>query len=61
MCETLHVPFVALKTITDLADVPHGTVDQFLANLHTASDRLTEHLVRFVDELAGKSLDELDG
>lgn len=60
VCETLHVPFVALKTITDLADVPHPTADQFLANLHTASDRLTEHLVRFVDELAGRTLDTLD-
>jgi nucleoside phosphorylase len=53
------VPFVALKTITDLADAPHPTADQFLANLHAASARLTEHLVRFVDRVAGRDLTEL--
>ncbi len=60
VCEVLGVPFVALKTITDLADVPHPAADQFLANLHTASASLTEHLVRFVDRVAGRELDELD-
>ncbi|MEN9646558.1 MAG: hypothetical protein RL238_3227 [Actinomycetota bacterium] len=60
VCETLGVPFVALKTITDLADVAHPTADQFEANLHTASARLTEHLVRFVDVVAGRTLDDLD-
>ena len=60
VCEVLGVPFVALKTITDLADVPHPAADQFLANLHTASASLTEHLVRFVDRVAGRAFDELD-
>lgn len=60
LCDLLGVPFVALKTITDLADVPHPTEAQFLANLHTASARLTEHLVRFVERVAGRRLDELD-
>jgi nucleoside phosphorylase len=59
VCEMSGVPFVALKTITDLADAPHPTADQFLANLHTASARLTEHLVRFVDRVAGRDLTEL--
>jgi nucleoside phosphorylase len=60
VCEVLGVPFVALKTITDLADAPHPAADQFLANLHTASTSLTEHLVRFVDRVAGRELHELD-
>lgn len=60
VCEVLGVPFVALKTITDLADAPHPAADQFLANLHTASASLTEHLIRFVDRVAGRELHELD-
>lgn len=60
VCETLGVPFVALKTITDLADVPHPTADQFEANLHTASAQLTEHLLGFVDAVAGRAIDDLD-
>ncbi len=60
VCEALGVPFIALKTITDLADVDHPTADQFIENLHTASARLTEHLVRFVDRVAGRELDALD-
>ena len=60
VCETLGVPFVALKTITDLADVDRPTADQFIENLHTASAQLTEHLIRFVDRVAGRELDALD-
>lgn len=60
LCELLHVPFVALKAITDLADVPHPTADQFLTNLHTASAGLTAHLLALVDHVAGRHVDELD-
>lgn len=60
VCETLGVPFVALKTITDMADVPHPAAAQFLENLHTASAQLTGHLVRLVDRVAGRQVDELD-
>jgi len=40
VCELHAVPFVAVKTITDLVDHPTPTGEQFLANLRTASDRL---------------------
>lgn len=60
VCEVLKVPFVALKTITDLADVPASAADQFIENLHTASVQLTEHLLLFVDRVAGRTIDELD-
>lgn len=60
LCELLGVPFVAMKAITDLADAPHPTADQFLANLHTASAGLTDHLLRFVDAVAGRDLADLD-
>jgi len=60
VCETLQVPFVALKTITDLADAHATAADQFLENLHTASAQLTEHLMLFVDRVAGRALEDLD-
>jgi nucleoside phosphorylase len=60
VCATLGVPFVALKTITDLADVPAPAADQFLANLHTASAQLTEHLLRLVDRVSGRVVSDLD-
>jgi nucleoside phosphorylase len=60
VCETSGVPFVALKAITDLADVAHPAAAQFLENLHTASAQLTAHLVQFVDRVAGRELAELD-
>ena len=41
-------PFVAVKTITDLVDHPTPTADQFLANLSTASTRLSEILPRAI-------------
>ncbi|MFZ4720672.1 MAG: hypothetical protein ACOYMR_14685 [Ilumatobacteraceae bacterium] len=61
LCDLLGVPFVALKAITDLADVPHPTAEQFLANLHTASAGLTGHLLLLVDEVAGRDAATLDG
>jgi nucleoside phosphorylase len=56
----LGVPFVALKAITDLADVPAPAADQFLVNLHTASAQLTDHLLLFVDHVAGRAITDLD-
>lgn len=44
VCELRATPFVAIKTITDLVDHPTPTADQFLANLTTASTRLSQVL-----------------
>jgi len=44
VCSLSGIPFVAVKTITDLVDHPTPTADQFLANLATASHRLSEVL-----------------
>ena len=41
VCELTKTPFVAVKTITDLVDHPTPTGDQFLANLASASERLS--------------------
>ena len=42
VCEVHAVPFIAVKTITDLVDHPASTVEQFSANLSAASQRLAE-------------------
>ncbi len=60
VCELSGVPFLAVKAITDLVDAPEPTVEQFLANLATASVRLAEVVVAMVDDLAGRGLHELD-
>ena len=44
VCSLSGIPFVAVKTITDLVDHPTPTAEQFLANLSTASHRLSEVL-----------------
>lgn len=51
-CEILGVPFMALKVITDLHDVPATNAEQFTANLATASARLAGHLVAMLRYLA---------
>jgi 5'-methylthioadenosine nucleosidase len=44
VCSLSGTPFAAIKAITDLVDHPTPTADQFLANLTTASTRLSEVL-----------------
>ena len=44
VCGLLGVPFVALKSITDLVDGDTATQEEFYANLHSASDALQEKL-----------------
>ena len=44
VCGLRGTPFVGIKTITDLVDHPTPTAEQFLANLTTASTRLSEVL-----------------
>jgi 5'-methylthioadenosine nucleosidase len=48
VCSLSRTPFVAIKTVTDLVDHPTPTADQFLANLATASNRLSEILPRAI-------------
>ena len=40
VCEKLRVPFVALKSITDIVDGDKATRDEFESNLRTASAAL---------------------
>jgi 5'-methylthioadenosine nucleosidase len=56
----LDLPFMALKTVTDLVDHPEPSQDAFQRNLASSTGQLTDHLeslLRFLAE--GRSLSEL--
>lgn len=59
VAELLGVPVLALKAITDLVDSPVATVEQFDANLATASARLADRLLAALDFVDGRTLAEL--
>ena len=44
VCQDAKVPFMALKTVTDLVDHPEPSQDQFLRNLASSADRLTDQV-----------------
>ena len=46
------MPFVAVKTISDVVDDPAPTAEQFLANLSAASRHLAEAVPAIIDHLA---------
>ena len=54
------VPFLAMKTVTDLVDHPEPSHEQFLRNLSSSSERLTDlldELIRFIG--SGTSVEAL--
>ena len=53
------VPFIAVKTITDIVDGPVATQEEFLANLGTAATALKDVVPKIIDFVAGKELNEL--
>ena len=56
------VPFLALKTVTDLVDHPEPSHEQFLRNLSTSAEHLTDLLdasTRLIGQ--GTTIDELCG
>jgi len=52
VCQTLGVPFVALKAITDIVDGEHATRGEFEANLEIASQALQERAAAVLALLA---------
>jgi 5'-methylthioadenosine nucleosidase len=44
VCQTMRVPFIGVKSVTDLVDGEHATLDEFTANLALASERLQDKL-----------------
>ena len=51
VCQQLGVPFIALKSITDIVDGEHPTPEEFLRNLAYASEALREKTVRVLETL----------
>ncbi len=52
VCSMLEVPFVAMKSITDLVDGGEATETEFLQNLQYASLRLKDRLLALLELLA---------
>jgi 5'-methylthioadenosine nucleosidase len=53
VCQQVQVPFVAVKSITDIVDAGPETVDdEFYANLQTASEALQEKLSHILELLS---------
>jgi 5'-methylthioadenosine nucleosidase len=51
VCQQGHVPFLAVKSITDIVDGPETVDTAFYANLRTASDALQEKLSHILELL----------
>lgn len=57
VCQNLHVPFVAVKSITDIVDGGQkATRAEFESNLHAASSALQHRLAAVLDLVAGRPL-----
>jgi nucleoside phosphorylase len=52
----MQIPFIAVKSITDLVDAPHPTADQFVTNLDRAVARLAAALPAVFNELDRSSV-----
>ena len=52
----LGVPFIALKSITDLIDSEHPTREEFQRNLVMASKKISEKLTLLLGEIGGTDL-----
>ena len=51
VCERFKVPYLGVKSITDIVDGPRVTSEEFLENLGTASDSLQNFLEVLLDNL----------
>lgn len=50
ICEEQEVPLICIKSITDIVDGGIPTHEEFMDNLHKASDELSKHLLKFLDK-----------
>jgi len=53
-CALHNVPFMGLKVVTDIVDGNQPTQDEFLENLHAASQSLQQALPKVLDYVLGK-------
>jgi nucleoside phosphorylase len=59
MAETLGVPMLAIKSITDLVDGPTPTSEQFVANFARASQRLRDTLIEVLEFCEDRTIADL--
>eukprot|EP01063_Lacrimia_lanifica_P014345 TRINITY_DN20951_c0_g1_i1.p1 TRINITY_DN20951_c0_g1~~TRINITY_DN20951_c0_g1_i1.p1 ORF type:complete len:288 (+),score=92.92 TRINITY_DN20951_c0_g1_i1:57-866(+) len=57
VCQQARIPFVAVKSITDIVDGPVATQDEFYSNLRAASDALQVKLTAILGALGGRPLE----
>lgn len=58
VCRQARVPFLAVKSITDLVDGGKATEEEFYANLEMASRRLQDELANIVSKVANQPLNK---
>lgn len=58
-CQLHDTPYVGLKVVTDIVDGDKPTMDEFLENLGTAAKSLQEALPKVIENICGRSHDEL--
>lgn len=56
VCQQANVPFVAIKSITDIVDGPETVESEFYANLKTASEALQDKLSLILEMLSTQPL-----
>jgi 5'-methylthioadenosine nucleosidase len=60
VAERYNIPFIGIKSITDLVDGHHATAEQFQANFGIATGKLRSALTRLITFLSeGRGLEEL--
>ena len=59
VCEINKLPFLCVKSITDIVDGSRPAQEEFLENLGTAARSLQEAVPRVLDFVAGKKISDL--
>ena len=59
VAEQFGVPFIGVKSVTDLVDSPVSTAEQFMANLAASATALQVALKKVLDFLDGKTVGDL--
>jgi 5'-methylthioadenosine nucleosidase len=58
-CELHKIPHFGIKVVTDIVDGDKPTQDEFMENLHAASEKLQSILPKLIEFACGKAHDEL--
>ena len=58
-CALHKTPFLGVKVVTDIVDGGVATQDEFLENLHAASESLQSALPKIIDYMCGKNVEDL--